>query len=175
MTVLDADYYNRWYADVIRSPTRDGIVQRALGLPDHLRPAGVIGWEALAEVVGLLDVRVGDTVLDLACGRGGYGMEVVRRTGVRMIGVDFSSVAIRQAEREAEEFGLSDRTEFRVADMADTGLDDRSVDAVICLDSIQFAESVDAVLRECRRVIALWCSDRDDRVAIRRAGRSRPP
>ena len=72
MTVLDADYYNRWYADVIRSPTRDGIVQRALGLPDHLRPAGVIGWEALAEVVGLLDVRVGDTVLDLACGRGGY-------------------------------------------------------------------------------------------------------
>ena len=70
-----------------------------------------------------------------------------------MIGVDFSSVAIRQAEREAEEFGLSDRTEFRVADMADTGLDDRSVDAVICLDSIHFAESVDAALRECRRVM----------------------
>jgi hypothetical protein len=33
MRALDSNYYDRWYTDVIKSSARDGIVQRALGLP----------------------------------------------------------------------------------------------------------------------------------------------
>lgn len=36
-------------------------------------------------------------LLDLACGRGGYGLTIAARTGARLIGVDFSAEAIRQA------------------------------------------------------------------------------
>jgi cyclopropane fatty-acyl-phospholipid synthase-like methyltransferase len=36
-------------------------------------------------------------LLDLACGRGGYGIEVARRAGARLLSVDFSSVALEQA------------------------------------------------------------------------------
>jgi SAM-dependent methyltransferase len=48
---------------------------------------------------------------------------------------------------------LADRTEFRVGELIETGLDDGSVDAVVCVDAIQFAEPVVAGLAECRRVL----------------------
>jgi SAM-dependent methyltransferase len=42
---------------------------------------------------------------------------------------------------------------FRVGDLGATGLPDRSVDGVLCLDSVQFAEPPDSVYREIRRVL----------------------
>jgi SAM-dependent methyltransferase len=151
--MLDAGYYDRWYSDVIQSPARDAIVQRTLGLPRRLQSTGALGWDALAEVVVALRLSRTDTVLDLACGRGGYGMEIIRRTGARMVGVDFSAVAIQQARCQAEACGLTGRTEFLLGDMADTGLDASSVDAVLCVDSIHFANPISVILRECQRVL----------------------
>jgi SAM-dependent methyltransferase len=153
MGAPDADFYDRWYSAMARSSARDALVRHLLGLPAWFQSTGTLGWEALAEVVAVLALGDDQMVLDLACGRGGYGMEIVRRTGSRMVGVDFSSVAIRQARRRAEALGLAGRASFRVADMVDTGLDASSVDAVVCVDSIHFAEPVGAALGECRRVL----------------------
>ncbi|GIJ44231.1 hypothetical protein Val02_11170 [Virgisporangium aliadipatigenens] len=153
MTTLDSDYYDRWYSDVIRSSSRDAIVQRALALPPTFRSTGLVGWDALGEVVGTLGLQPGHTLLDLACGRGGYGLEIIRRTGARLVGVDFSRVAVEHARRDADAAGLADRCEFLVNDLADTGVAASSVDALICLDSIQFAEPLDGALRECHRVL----------------------
>ena len=41
--------------------------------------------------VDALRLSPGDTLLDLACGRGGYGLEIAGRTGTRLVGVDFSA------------------------------------------------------------------------------------
>lgn len=153
MATLDADYYDRWYSEVIQSPTRDALVQRTLGLPPHVRSTGALGWDALTEVEAALEIGSEHTLLDLACGRGGYGMEIVQRSGARLVGVDFSAVAIGQARRQAETLGLSGRAEFRLANMVDTGLDDSSVDSVLCVDSIHFAKPVSAALSECRRAL----------------------
>lgn len=153
MVTLDADYYDRWYREVIRSPARDSVVQRALGLPSEFESTGALGWEALGEVVAALDLKPTDVLLDLACGRGGYGLAIVREIGTRLIGVDFSAVAIAQARRRAEEFGLTGHAEFRVGEMTDTGLAPSSVDALLCVDSIHFADPMSAALRECRRVL----------------------
>jgi ubiquinone/menaquinone biosynthesis C-methylase UbiE len=68
-------------------------------------------------------------------------------------GVDFSAVAIEQARHRARALGLADRAEFRVGELAATGLDAASVDAVLIVDAVQFAESKVDALRECRRVL----------------------
>ncbi len=47
----------------------------------------------------------GDAVLDLACGRGGYGMEIARRTGARLIGIDFSTAALEAARSRIPPLG----------------------------------------------------------------------
>jgi Methyltransferase domain len=70
----------------------------ALGLPPELKATGVLPRAAIHDIVEALAVD-GDAVLfDLGCGCGGYGIEVARRTGTRLLGIDFSAVALTQAQ-----------------------------------------------------------------------------
>ncbi len=166
---LTAGYFDDWYADMACSPVKDEIEQRHLGLPPHLLSTSLLPWVGIAEVVDALRLSPGDTVLDLACGRGGYGLEIAARTGARLVGVDFSAEAVRQATGQARRAGLA--AQYRVGDLAATGLAAGSVDAALCIDSIQFAAQPAAAYDEVRRVlapggrVALTCwepADRDD-------------
>jgi SAM-dependent methyltransferase len=163
------EYFDGWYADMAVSAVKDEIVQRHLGLPPHLLSTSLLGWEGIAEVTEALRLSPGDVLLDLACGRGGYGLEVAQRTGARLVGVDFSAEAVRQAAEQARR--LEGVAEFHVGDLAATGLADGSVSALLCVDAIQFAGSQDDVYREVRRVlrpggrVVITCwepTDRDD-------------
>jgi SAM-dependent methyltransferase len=147
-----AEYFDGWYADMAGSPVKDEILQRHLGLPPHLLSTSLLGREGIAEVTGALRLSPGDTLLDLACGRGGYGLEIAGRTGARLVGVDFSAEAVRQAREQARRLGRT--ADFRVGDLAATGLDIGSAGAVLCVDAIQFAQQPEAAYREIRRVLA---------------------
>ena len=146
-----ATYFDGWYGDMVGSPVKDEILQRHLGLPPHLLSTSLLAWEGLAEVVEALRLSPGDTLLDLACGRGGYGMEIALRTGAQLVGIDFSAEAVRQAREQARQ--LARTADFRVGDLAATGLEAGSINAVLCVDAIQFAEQQDAAYRELRRVL----------------------
>jgi SAM-dependent methyltransferase len=126
-------------------------------------------------VVEALRLDPGDTLLDLACGRGGYGLEIAGRTGAALVGVDFSAEAVRQAGEQAARLGRE--AEFRVGDLTATGLDAGSVQGALCVDSVQFAEPPAGAYAELRRVLAsgarvvLTCWEpadrRDDRLPAR--------
>lgn len=164
-----AEYFDGWYADKTVSPVVDEIHQRHLGLPPGLLSTSALPWDGIAEVVAELRLAPGRSLVDLACGRGGYGLEIAARTGARLTGVDFSAEAVRQAGEQARQQGAA--AEFRVGDLAATGLDPGSVDAVLCVDAIQFAPEAGAAYREIARILApggravLTCwepLDRDD-------------
>ena len=114
-----ADYFDGWYADMTTSPVKDEIQQRHLGLPPHLLSTSLLGWEGIAEATAELRLSAGGTLVDLACGRGGYGLEIAARTGARLLGVDFSAEAVRQAGEQARRLGTT--ADFRVGDLAATG------------------------------------------------------
>jgi SAM-dependent methyltransferase len=147
-----AQYFDGWYADMAKSPVKDEIKQRHLGLPPTLLSTSLLSWEGIAEVTGTLRLSPGATLVDLACGRGGYGLEVAGRTGARLAGVDFSAEAVRQARQQARRLGRT--AAFHVGDLAATGLGAGSAGAVLCVDAIQFAPRPDAAYRELRRVLA---------------------
>src|SRR5215510_14122207 len=92
--VGDAAYFDQWYADMAASPTRDGIIARAMGLPPELGFPGVLSWQGLAEVTEALGLPHDGLLFDIACGCGGYGIEVALRADARVVGVDFSAVAV---------------------------------------------------------------------------------
>ena len=146
-----AEYFDGWYANMVGRPVKDEIQRRHLGLPADMLSTSSLPWDGIADVVEALELSSGDTLLDLACGRGGYGLEIADRTGARLVGVDFSAEAVRQASENARQRGRT--ADFRLGDLAATGLDAGSVDAVLCVDSIQFAEPPDAAYRELRRVL----------------------
>jgi SAM-dependent methyltransferase len=134
------------------SAAKDEIMRRHLGLPPSLLSTSLLGWEGIDEVTEALRLSPGDILLDLACGRGGYGLEIAARTGARLVGVDFSAEAVRQARGLARLLGR--KADFRMGDLAATGLGAGSADAVLCIDAIQFAEQPDAAYGEVRRVLA---------------------
>ena len=144
-------YFDSWYADMGASPVKDAIMQRHLGLPPHLLSTSLLPWSGIDEACLFLDLSAGDTLLDLACGRGGYGLEISSRTCARVVGVDFSVEAVRQAREHARQLGRP--ASFLVGDIAATGLDTGSVNAVLCLDSVQFADPPEAAYAEIRRVL----------------------
>jgi SAM-dependent methyltransferase len=147
-----AEYFDHWYAEMAGSPVKDEIQQRHLGLPPHLLSSSLLGWEGIAEVVTALRLPGGGTLVDLACGRGGYGLEIAGRAGARLAGVDFSAGAVRQASEHARRRGAA--AEFWVGDLAATGLDDGCADGVLCVDAIQFAPEPGDAYREIRRILA---------------------
>lgn len=145
--VTTSEGFDQWYADRVESPIADEFVRRMLDLPPGLESTSMLGGAGLDEVVEALELRAGEVLLDLACGRGGYGLEIARRTGCRLVGVDFSAVAISQARQRSED------ADFRVGTLTATGLDSSSVDAVLVVDALQFADSKPAALAECFRVL----------------------
>jgi SAM-dependent methyltransferase len=149
---LDAAYFDQWYADIEASRARDDFVTQTLGLPPYIQSNGAVTWDAIAEIAAALSAPPDGLLLDVACGRGGYGIEVARRLGVRLLGIDFSEVALGQARANAAQY-LPDRAEFRFGTLRDTGLPAASVDALMCIDAIQFADPPIAAAREFRRLL----------------------
>jgi ubiquinone/menaquinone biosynthesis C-methylase UbiE len=101
------------------------------------------------------DVRVGpsDTIADLGCGRGGPGLSVAMATGANLVGIDISSSALAAARERATALGLDGRAHFQEGSFEDTGLRDRSVNALMSIDALLFSADKAAALAECRRIV----------------------
>jgi SAM-dependent methyltransferase len=149
--------WDDWHSDIAGSTAAGQLVGRELGLPDGFPSNSLLPWAGIDGVSEALRLAPGSLVVDLACGRGGYGLEVARRAAARLVGLDISAVAIRAARAAAGAEG------FVVGDYTAAGLRDGCADAVMCVDAMQFADPTLAGLSECHRLlrpggrIALTC------------------
>ena len=122
-------------------------------LPSQIEPYSFVSIVLLRHVADALALSPGMTLVDLGCGRGGPGLWLARSHGARLIGVDFSAVAVQQATDRAALFGLADRARFVVGDLAATGLADGAADAVVSIDALHFAADATAAAREAWRLL----------------------
>jgi SAM-dependent methyltransferase len=150
----DAEYFDGWYAAKLDADVLDDAKRHTLGHPPEFRGSSFLPLDGLHDVGEFLELGAGRRLLDLACGVGAFGCWLAQRSGCDLVGVDFSPVAVEQARQSATRaFGLPpERTDFQVGELTATGLPDASVDAVMVLDSFQFANGID-VARECARVL----------------------
>jgi ubiquinone/menaquinone biosynthesis C-methylase UbiE len=84
---------------------------------------------------------------------GGPALLAAKETGARLIGVDFSRVAVELATERATALGMSGEARFVVGSFADTGLADASVDAAMSEDAIQYVPDKTAAIRETARIL----------------------
>jgi SAM-dependent methyltransferase len=132
-------------------PTVAEIMNRHMGFPPETR-AGTVPAKAIPELAEELRLRPGSTLLDLACGRGAYGLLVAKQAGVSLIGVDFSAQALAEARQQAARMSMSNAS-FRSGELTATDLPDASVEAVLCTDAIQFPDEPAVAYDETRRVL----------------------
>lgn len=120
-----------------------------------------VGEEALGlsrgcgNPTGFAELTPGDVVVDFGCG-GGIDVILAARQvepSGDVIGVDFAPQMIERATRNAAEAGVADRAEFRVADLAATGLPGERADVVMSNCVINLCPDKDAVYREAFRVL----------------------
>jgi SAM-dependent methyltransferase len=96
----------------------------------------------------------GQTILELAAGTGetGFGAAMAVGPEGRLISTDFAPEMVAAARRESERLGLRN-VEHRVLDAQEIGLDDDSVDGVICRWAYMLMSDPGAALTETRRVL----------------------
>lgn len=152
---MTAHIYDDIFCAYERSPALRQLMRSGLDedLPVEVEPYSFITLAALREIAAALRLTAGESLVDLACGRGGPGMWVARAAGVRLVGVDFSPVAVAQARTRVAAFHLAGSAEFRVGDLHATGLADAAADALMCVDSFQFAADPGRATSEICRVL----------------------
>lgn len=118
---------------------------------------GQASWITLAEAreyFRSLELRPGQTVLEVACGSGGITCRMARETGARCVGIDINVPGIAAAARRSQELGLATQVTFRVADAArQLPFRDESFDAIFCNDSINHLPGRLEVLRDWYRLL----------------------
>ena len=100
-----------------------------------------------------LGLRRGQHVLDVGCGWGSFAIHAAQRHGVHVSGITLSPPQVETARRRAEEAGVADRTDFRVADYRE--LAGESFDAVASIGMVEHVggEQMDEYARRLRSVL----------------------
>lgn len=98
-------------------------------LDDDYHPGGQRLTRRLAQ---LLQLRSGQRVLDLACGRGMTALLLAQEHGSEVVAVDIGVESLARARMHASARGLDHRVHFYTGDAELLPLKEASVDAAIC-------------------------------------------
>jgi cyclopropane-fatty-acyl-phospholipid synthase len=100
-----------------------------------------------------LALQPGDRVLDVGCGWGSFALHAATRHGVRVVGITLSEPQARLARERAEQAGVLDRVEIRVADYRE--LTGEQFDAIASIGMVEHvgAVQIDAYARQLARLL----------------------
>ena len=119
-------------------------VYKTVGASSFIRR---IEWRSMFE---WLNLKEGEKILDVACGRGTLSLKIAER-GCEVHGVDISEDAIKGAKRLAEREKIV--CEFEVGSAEDLPYADGYFDKVICSSSLEHFKDDIKALKEMHRVL----------------------
>jgi demethylmenaquinone methyltransferase/2-methoxy-6-polyprenyl-1,4-benzoquinol methylase len=92
-------------------------------------------------------------VADVATGTAAVAIEIARRHGCRVVGIDQNPAMLDCGRRRVVAAGLGDRIELVEGEAEALPLDDGSVDALVHTYLLRYVDDPPAVLRELARVV----------------------
>jgi demethylmenaquinone methyltransferase/2-methoxy-6-polyprenyl-1,4-benzoquinol methylase len=104
-------------------------------------------------LVSRLEVGAGDTVLDVATGTAAVAIELARRSGCRVVGLDQSPAMLETGHRRVAAAGLSDRIELIEGTAERLPFDDDSFDGLTFTYLLRYVDDPAATMRELARVL----------------------
>jgi demethylmenaquinone methyltransferase / 2-methoxy-6-polyprenyl-1,4-benzoquinol methylase len=104
-------------------------------------------------LVSRVQVGAGQTVLDVATGTAAVALELARRTGCRVVGLDQSPERLAAGRRRVAAAGLSDRVELVEGSAEALPFPDASFDALTFTYLLRYVDDPGATLRELARVV----------------------
>jgi demethylmenaquinone methyltransferase / 2-methoxy-6-polyprenyl-1,4-benzoquinol methylase len=104
-------------------------------------------------MVDRLGLTPGDVAVDVATGTGAVAIEIARRHGCRVIGVDQSSEMLTRGRERVRDAGLGGRIDLREGRAEALPLGDASADALTHTYLLRYVDDPAATLRELARVV----------------------
>ena len=104
-------------------------------------------------LVSRIDAGANDEVLDVATGTAAVAIELVRRHGCRVVGLDQSAAMLASARGRIEAAGLADRIQLVEGSAEKLPFPDRSFDALTFTYLVRYVEDPAATLAELARVV----------------------
>lgn len=104
-------------------------------------------------LVSRIEARPDDIVLDVATGTAAVALELVRRTGCRVVGVDQSPEMLAAGRLRVEDARLGDRIELREARAENLPFDDAAFDALTFTYLLRYVDAPAATMHELARVV----------------------
>lgn len=122
----------------------------AMVLGESYHPGGLALTRSL---LGHLDLRAGQRVLDVAAGRGASALLTATEHPVDVDGVELSESNVAHATAAAAEAGVAARVRFRTGDAERLPFDAGVFDAAVCECALCTFPDKDAAARELARVL----------------------
>lgn len=92
--------------------------------------------------------------LDVGTGPGIFPLRIARALpGIEFLGIDLSPFMVQAAQTNAREWGLDDRVHFQIGSAYALPLKNKSVDLVICLNTLHHLEDPVPFFNEVARVL----------------------
>jgi demethylmenaquinone methyltransferase/2-methoxy-6-polyprenyl-1,4-benzoquinol methylase len=104
-------------------------------------------------LVSRVGAEPGDTVLDVATGTAAVAIELARRSGCRVVGLDQSDEMLAEGRRRVAAAGLADRIELVQGEAERLPFDAASFDALTFTYLLRYVNDPRATLEELARVV----------------------
>ena len=121
--------------------------------PEEFAHISFLTLSEAGRLLGLLGIREGSVLVDVACGAGGPGLWAAQQSGALLVGVDPADSGLAAARDRARHVGMESRSRFVRGTFEHTGLVKASADGVMTVDAFQYAPDKRAALTELRRVL----------------------
>jgi demethylmenaquinone methyltransferase / 2-methoxy-6-polyprenyl-1,4-benzoquinol methylase len=108
-------------------------------------------WRAF--LVSRVEARPGDRVLDVATGTGAVAIELVRRHGCDVVGLDQSREMLDASRVRIDATGLSEQIQLVEGHADELPFPDASFDGLTFTYLLRYVDDPDATLRELARVV----------------------
>jgi len=142
------------------APTERTVRARRLfaGLPRRYDPMGRLlsfgqdpRWRRF--LVSRVSIPTSGIALDVATGTGAVAIELVRRSGATVVGLDQSEPMLREGVRRAASAGFASRTSFVLGQGERLPFADRTFDALTFTYLLRYVDDPAATLSELARVV----------------------
>lgn len=100
-----------------------------------------------------LDVGPEDTVLDVACGTAAVAIELTRRTGCRVVGIDQSAAMLGEGRRRVSEACLDEQIALMEGQAEELPFDSAHFEGLTFTYLLRYVDDPAATLRELARVV----------------------
>lgn len=121
--------------------------------PEEADPDSSVTMTDLQNIVKHLNVKPGETFIDIGCGKAGPGMWIAREINANYVGVDISEIAIELATQRIIDFGLKNKAKFLVVNIYSTNFPNNYFDGAISIDTITYIPDKMKAICEIARIL----------------------